>query len=487
MNPADQSGTRPPAGNLETALARARVLLVSNPKLAIEQAGEILKVVPGNPEAQGVLADAWRALGDHYSLLGEAAAADAAYALGIKASTRDPRLLAPAAALCDGRIAVAEQLLKQHLKRAPTDVAAIRMLAEVAGRLRRNADAEKLLARCLELAPGFAAARQNYALILHRQNKPEAALGQLDVLLQRDPRNPSLRNLKAAVLGTVGEYAAALELYAGIVAEYPNQPKIWLSYGHALKTAGRQEDSIAAYRKTIELAPGLGEAWWSLANLKTFRFTADEMLRMRAQLEQPGLTEEDRFHFEFTLGKAEEDDRNYAASFAHYAEANRLRRSAVRYDADDTSTHVRRSKALFTPEFLASRAGEGAAAPAAPKGAKLPVTPDFKANLTGRYEFELAQLDAHFQVGLVYVGDRQTDLRTFENQIVGELPAYTLTNISFGAGTGDWALEFFLTNAFNEYAEFSRYTECAEARCGPQAYSVVAPPRTFGIKFSQEF
>ncbi len=363
MNPANQSGAKSPAGSLEVALAHARVLLGSDPRLAIEQVAEILKVIPGQPEAQGILADAWRALGDHYTLLGETAAADAAYALHIKASTRDPRLLAPAAALCDGRIAVAEQLLREHLKQFPTDVAAIRMLAEVAGRLRRNADAEKLLVRCLELAPGFSAARQNYALILHRQNKAAAALEQLDILLEREPRSPGLRNLKAAVLGTIGEYGPALELYAGVVAEYPRQPKIWLSYGHALKTAGRQQDSIAAYRKSIELSPGLGEAWWSLANLKTFRFTPDDLRFMQAQLDKPDLALEDRFHFEFTLGKALEDAGEYAESFARYAEANRLRRSVVRYDAEETTSHVRRSRALFTREFLAARTGGGYPAP----------------------------------------------------------------------------------------------------------------------------
>jgi len=363
LNPANQSGAKSPAGSLEVALAHGRVLLASNPKQAIEQAAEILRVVPGQPEAQALLADAWRALGDHYTLLGESAAADAAYALHIKASTRDPRLLAPAAALCDGRVAVAEQLLREHLKQFPTDVAAIRMLAEVAGRLRRNADAEHLLKRCLELAPGFSAARQNYALILHRQNKAEAALEQLDLLLRQEPRSPGLRNLKAAVLGTIGEYAQALDLYAGIVAEYPKQAKIWLSYGHALKTAGRQQEGIAAYRKSIELAPGLGEAWWSLANLKTFRFTPEDLARIRAQLARPELALEDRFHFEFTLGKALEDAGDYPGSFARYAEANRLRRSVVRYDPEETTTHVRRCKALFTPEFLAARAGGGCKAP----------------------------------------------------------------------------------------------------------------------------
>ncbi|MEO8225109.1 MAG: TonB-dependent receptor, partial [Gammaproteobacteria bacterium] len=131
--------------------------------------------------------------------------------------------------------------------------------------------------------------------------------------------------------------------------------------------------------------------------------------------------------------------------------------------------------------------GGGSEDPAAPKGAKLPVTPDFKGNLTARYQFPLGSLDAHVQGAAVYVGQRESDLRTFENGIVGQLPSYILTNFSFGAGTDDWQLEFFVTNAFNEYAEFSRYAECPEAKCGPQTYSVVAPPRTLALKFSQKF
>ncbi|MEO8225433.1 MAG: TonB-dependent receptor, partial [Gammaproteobacteria bacterium] len=124
---------------------------------------------------------------------------------------------------------------------------------------------------------------------------------------------------------------------------------------------------------------------------------------------------------------------------------------------------------------------------AAPEGTKLPVTPDFKANLTGRYQFELGVLDAHLQGSLVYVGERESDLRTFENDIVGRLPSYTLTNFAVGVGKDSWEVELFVNNAFDEYAEFSRYTECAEAKCGPQTYSVVAPPRLIGLKFSQEF
>jgi outer membrane receptor protein involved in Fe transport len=126
-------------------------------------------------------------------------------------------------------------------------------------------------------------------------------------------------------------------------------------------------------------------------------------------------------------------------------------------------------------------------APAAAKGTELPVAPQFKANLTSRYQFTVASLDAHFQGALIYVGDRQSDLRKFENDIVGELPAYTLTNFSVGVGSGNWQAELYVNNAFNEYAEYSRYTECGESVCGAQTYSVIAPPRLVGVQFSQEF
>ena len=236
------------------------------------------------------------------------------------------------------------------------------MLAELAARLGRYGDAENLLARCLELAPSFEAARHNYAVVLHRQNKSAAALEQVDRVLAVNPRNPSVRNLKAAVLGQIGEYARSIEVYAGVLAEYPGNAKVWMSYGHSLKTAGRQEESIRAYRESIERAPDLGEAWWSLANLKTVKFTEEDVREIRAQLERTELAPEDRFHFHFALGKALEDAGRYAESFEHYLAGNTLRRKRIIYDPEETSAHVRRSKALFTREFFAERAGVGAAA-----------------------------------------------------------------------------------------------------------------------------
>jgi predicted Zn-dependent protease len=413
-----------PVGTLDAALKQALRLIDARPELAAEQAQEILRAAPAHPMAllilgsahrrqqaaaaalavleplvraqpqwgaahyewalalslagqgeaalqalrQAValepnLTDAWRALADHLRASGDQAGAQAATARQIQAATRDPRLLQAAQALVENRVPVAEALLRKHLFKFPTDVAAIRMLAEVAARLRRYHDASLLLERALELSPGFTAARQNYAVVLHREARPADALREVNKLLAAEPRNPSHRNLKAVVLGTIGEYAESLKLYEELLAEYPHQPKAWISYGHALKTAGRTNDCIAAYRRTLALAPTMGEAYWSLANLKTFRFEAEDLSAIRSALGRTDLSEEDRACFEFALGKALEDQADYAGAFAQYAAGNRRRKAELGYEASEMSGLVARSRALLTPEFFAERAGFGAQAP----------------------------------------------------------------------------------------------------------------------------
>lgn len=417
------SAAAEPVGSVDTALAHAVRLLERDPALAAEQATEILKAAPGHPGATLVLAVArrsagdanqalmllspllkgqsrwanlhyelglthsalghgeeavaalkqaaqlgpdtphiWRALADHLEASGDEAGAEAARARLLKTSTRDPRLLAAGAALCENRIPEAEALLRRQLMEYPTDIAGIRMLAEVAARLGRYRDAENLLERCLELSPGFLGARHNYAVALHRQGKHAAALGQIDRLLATDARNPNYRTLHAALLAGVGEYARAIGIYEDIIANYPRQAKIWLSYGHALKTAGRSADGISAYRRAIALEPGLGEVWWSLANLKTYRFDAADLAHMRTQLKRTDLGSDDRVHLHFGLGKALEDAGDYAASFEHYRQGNAARRAEVHYDPQRLTDHVANSRAFFTPELLAATAGHGATA-----------------------------------------------------------------------------------------------------------------------------
>ncbi|MCE3288794.1 MAG: hypothetical protein K0R83_806 [Caulobacter sp.] len=411
-------------GTLATALTHGRRLLGQDPALAEAQAREILAAMPGHPEAllllaaalrrqgrageglellepvirgnpgwppvhleaglsfadlgigraaiaalsravtlDGRLSAGWDALTDQLLLTGDEAGAAKARAEQIRASVSDPELMQAAAALVANDLAIAERLLKPYLSRHPTHVAAIRMLAEVAARLGRNEDAETLLERCLELAPGFVEARYNHATVLYRLARAQEALAQLDPLLAANPRHAGYRNLKAAILGRLGDYDGAIALYEGVLAEHPNQPKGWMSLGHSYKTVGRQADSVAAYRKTLELAPQFGEAWWSLANLKTVKFSGDDIAAMRAQLARQDISEEDRFHLDYALGKALEDAGDAPAAFEHYAAGAALRRAGIDYQAEHTAAHARRSMALFTPEFFAERQGWGCPAP----------------------------------------------------------------------------------------------------------------------------
>jgi tetratricopeptide (TPR) repeat protein len=269
------------------------------------------------------------------------------------------RLVDAALALHDNRLAEAEPLLKAHLKADPFDVQAIRMLAELAGRIGRYRDAENLLRRAVELSPGFTAARANLAIVLYRQNRAPEAIAELDLVMEEDPDNPGHANLKAAALGRIGGFDEAIELYEAVLKEKPRQPKVWMSYGHVLKTVGRQADGVAAYRRAIELMPELGEAWWSLANLKTVRFDDADIAAMQVALARGDISDEDRFHLDFALGKAFEDRKQAADAFNHYAAGNALRRTGIVYDADETAAFIDRSIALFTPAFFAERAGIG--------------------------------------------------------------------------------------------------------------------------------
>jgi tetratricopeptide (TPR) repeat protein len=324
-----------------------------------EAVGAFQRAVAVEPRA----VEAWRGLAEGLDLLGDKAGTETALAQQLRASTRDPALIEAAAALVDNRLGVAEQLLREHLADHPADIAALRMLAETGARLGRYEDSERLLRHALEIAPGFSAARHNLATMLYRQNKSAEARAEIERLTDRDPRHPGYANLRAAILSRLGEYDAAIGIYERMLAEFPNQPKGWMSYGHALKTVGRQADCVAAYRKALELAPGLGEAWWSLANLKTVKFDDADRAAMAAGLEQPGLSDDDRLHLHYALGKALEDAKRYGESFDHYAKGAAIRRAQVDYDPEENHADVARSKAVFTPALLAATAGQGCPAP----------------------------------------------------------------------------------------------------------------------------
>jgi tetratricopeptide (TPR) repeat protein len=269
----------------------------------------------------------------------------------------DPRLIEAAAALHDNRLDVAERILKPYLKEDPFDAKAIRMLAELAARVGRWKDAENLLRRAVDLAPGWAAARANLALVLGRMGRPAEAIELLDEVFELEPDDLGHWNLKAATLGRLGDFEQAIGLYETVLERAPKQPRVWVTYGHMLKTIGRLADGIAAYRRAIDLQPTLGEAWWSLANLKTVQFDEADLEAMRRALETTKLSDADRFHLDFALGKALHDAGRTDEAFAHYAKGNVLRLKSAPYDASRISGLVDRCIEGFTAEAFAERPG----------------------------------------------------------------------------------------------------------------------------------
>ena len=313
--------------------------------------------------AQPAEAARWRAEGDRLRLGGDVPAADAAYARLMRATVADADLVRAADAVCAGRLSEAEGMARQVLSRRPDDVLALWVLGEVVSRSGRNPEAEALLARCVDLAPGFIDARYAYAMVLSWRHRSAETLVQAERLLAADPANPLYRHLRAAALMRLGDDEAAADAYGAVIEAHPDQPLPWMSYGHALKTVGRQAEAVAAYRRSLALDPKLGEAWWSLANLKTVRFDEADLAAMRAALARPDLQAPDRLQLHFALGKAYEDLRRDAEAFAEYTRANALQRARLDYDADDNRTQMRRTKALLGRGFFAARSGQGSPRP----------------------------------------------------------------------------------------------------------------------------
>ncbi len=307
-------------------------------------------------------AGAYRLLGKALRSLGRDREAEEAELAAIRSATGDPALIAIAQALLENNLPDAEGKLRERLSQKPTDVAAIRMMAELAARLGRLRDAEALLTRALELAPAFNAARGNLATVLYKQTRYAEASKVLDEVLARDPGNPGNRNLMAATLGRIGEYEEAIKLYGELVETFPEHAKLWMSYGHLLKTVGRQEESIAAYRKALANDPELGEVWWSLANLKTVKFTDADVAAMEAEIAgKPA--HENALHLHFALGKAWGERGDPGKSFDHYSAGNTLRCAELEYDPAVVSHQVDRMATVLTPEYLAKNDGVGDPSP----------------------------------------------------------------------------------------------------------------------------
>jgi tetratricopeptide (TPR) repeat protein len=249
------------------------------------------------------------------------------------------------------------------LKSNPSDVEAMRLLAQIGMKLEIYEDAEFLLESLLEFAPDYHLARYEYIRVLLQRHRHEAALAQAEILLKIAPEDRNYRAIYATACVALSRHEEALEVYRSLVADAPQAADLHLSIAHTLKTMGRQAEAVDAYRLAAQARPSFGDAYWSLANLKTYRFTEDEIEQMRKEEARPDLEPVDRWHLCFALGKALEDSGAYAESFRYYDRGNELKRAESSYRPEQSERSLQQQKARFTPEFLRARQGVGCAKP----------------------------------------------------------------------------------------------------------------------------
>ncbi|CAN5579113.1 tetratricopeptide repeat-containing sulfotransferase family protein [soil metagenome] len=307
----------------------------------------------------------WDMLEQLYLMLGDTA--QAATAAGHLALLKQlPSAVVVANSLfVDGDLAPAEEVLRDYLRGDEGNVGALRLLARIRTEREAFDEAEALLRSLIERAPDYHAARLDYAMVLLQQQKPLRARQQAEHLLGHEPQNRAFLKLYGAACVALGDHAPVIDLYerllAGLGQSGAEVADLRLWRANALKVTGRGEDAIADYRASLAARPDNGVAWFSLANLKTFRFTDDDLAQMRATEAQSATHDMDRIYLCFALGKALEDRGDYADSWRHYARANAMRRATSRYRPEVAETCARRLKQVFTAEFFAARAGWGSA------------------------------------------------------------------------------------------------------------------------------
>jgi tetratricopeptide (TPR) repeat protein len=305
----------------------------------------------------------WSMLEGLYRMTGQtSAAADAAVQVATL-KKQPPDVVTAMALFADGELAAAEQLVRAFLVKHGHHVEAMRLLARIGIEREVFDDAQLLLEAALDLEPDYRAARFDYAQVLAKRHMHQRAREEAEKLLAADPADRNSRTLYALTCVGLGQHERAIELYQELLPGATQPAELHLSVAHSLKTLGRTEEAIAEYHVAAATRPGYGDAWWSLANLKTYRFTDRELEEMRAVEAATTTSVVDRYHLCFALGKALEDREAYEMSFEYYARGNALKRSASHYRMEVLERNTRMQIEVCTPELFARNRDAGAPDP----------------------------------------------------------------------------------------------------------------------------
>jgi tetratricopeptide (TPR) repeat protein len=301
----------------------------------------------------------WEALRLLFRAAGQMVESETAASHVAKLKSLHPAVVTASSMFADDEVHEAERVVRQYLKSNPRDIEGMRLLARIGMKLDILDDAEFLLESVLAFSPDYHLARYDYVRVLLQRHRNVPALREAKILLEAEPTNRDYRAVYATACLALAQHDEAIRVYRQLLDEAPAAAELHLSIGHAQKTLGRQQEAIESYRAAAQVTPSFGDAYWSLANLKTYRFLEAEIERMTAEEASADIATADRYHLCFALGKAYEDRGDYKSSFVYYERGNALKKAEIKYRPEIIERNGRLQKAVVTAEFLAARRGVG--------------------------------------------------------------------------------------------------------------------------------
>jgi tetratricopeptide (TPR) repeat protein len=314
-----------------------------------------LRAVDINP----ALADSWRMLERIYGMTGDGRKAAMAAEQVAKLHRLPPAVMRAGSLFSDGDFSTAEALLRAFMLEGGNHVEAMRLLARIERQRDLLDDAERLLGAALKEAPEYHAARVDYICVLVDRQKYSQALEEISTLLKLDPGNREAVSLSATAHAGLGDHERSIALYRQLLAATPGSAELHVLLGHSLQAVGRPREATDCYHAAAAARSDFGDAYWSLANLKTYRFSDDEIAHMQVPVAAAATSPVDRTNLCFALGKAYEDRKDYLQSWQFYERGNALQRAESHYHPEITESNTRRQIELCTAQFFATRAGAG--------------------------------------------------------------------------------------------------------------------------------
>ena len=309
------------------------------------------------------LTASWKSLAAILQRQGQTQQARQAKSQAERLAALPPTLLAATNLIYENKTVKAENLVRGFLQKNPHHIEAMRLLAEIAMRFGVFDEADFLLESAIEFSPDDIQIKFDYIQVLRKRQKFAAALEQAQALYERDPNNPTFQSYLAIESMQTGQHERAFELFSKVLKKLPNDFATLTSLGHAYKTFGKHDDAVDSYRAAYRVKADHSDAYFGLANLKTYKFTDEEIAQMESLLKRQDIGFSDRVNLCFSLGKAFEDRKDYQRAFEQYEKGNTVKSLQSRYKAEDMTKELEGQAKICGADLFDKQAGKGHAAP----------------------------------------------------------------------------------------------------------------------------